>query len=451
MKRQAFCAYIKFFHDIYLSVHCVIPMQHPRPLVGDPRVWFAIDQCVTVLVEARLAQQGQLTEEEGLLVFESIVPFLQAFFLRNYRPSRLDGTIDDNFEGNIESSEVASVTGSTDESAHQTQIFITEVSPPKFTMHVRTLSQAEVESRCGAVAGDIAEHVSEMLLMNQSSSWWNEALQESGETLVMTLLRTVVDDDRVDTIQKLIVDCRGAQKSPTKKPDPGSVVLSGEVHGNASKISATTQNPVFGFDTEQPPTWSPDPSGGNNALTIPVARTQSVLVTRSFDVHGNVIEENVRTADSAAPAYSEYDGQMHSHSGLLTEQFRHFVLTLWDMYSNSNRSFHSCYKPKPGHEHLNDGEIRNEDCFYLEVDDNEETILPCGMEYRKALKLWLHDEHDELHDGGFQTLLKYLGVLHDIIVDVGSTDDEVEDAKRNVVSTLKMLSAIMHEDRCAMS
>ena len=83
---------------------------------------------------------------------------------------------------------------------------------------------------------------------------------------------------------------------------------------------------------------------------------------------------------------------------------------------------------------------RNESCFYLEIDDNDETILPCGGEFQQAVDLFNTP-------GGSKTLIRFLSFLKEILADVGATDDEKEEAREFIVWTFKMLSAIMHKDR----
>jgi len=119
-----------------------------------------------------------------------------------------------------------------------------------------------------------------------------------------------------------------------------------------------------------------------------------------------------------------------------TSGFQRFALVMWQMYSNKNHEFHECH-----HEDPETGEPRNADCFYLELDDNDETILPCGGEFQEAVALFSSAD-------GYATLIRFLSFLQDILLDVGSTDDEREEAREFVVTTFKMLSAIMHVDRC---
>lgn len=82
-----FRAYTLFLHHVYLSPNCVLPLQHPRPVDGDPRVWAVLDH---IAVELLRLQKVGLTKETAEYLFYALIPFVSGFFKTHYNPANLD-------------------------------------------------------------------------------------------------------------------------------------------------------------------------------------------------------------------------------------------------------------------------------------------------------------------------------------------------------------------------
>ena len=360
---KTFRAYATFFHDIYLSDSCLLPLLHSRPLAGDPRMWDVLAHCVKEI--ARLRNQS-LTKDSSSYMFKVLVPFLGAFFRKHYHPGNLHSVGRATTDANDQGSDNRSFGG-------QSFGFAGE--------EVTTWTEGEATDMCGTIAASILQEVVSFIFSHSSSSWWTSQNHAKATRLLMVVLRGAhLSDDQVTSVFRLVC----------------------------------TQGP-FSHRSEE------------DILKCSLDDLKDEL-TRA----GNAAPRRLSNLDMMNTG--DVDGEREEK---LTQSFQRFTLVMWQMYSNKNREYHECHLPNP----QDPNEARNPDCFYLEVDDNDETILPCGGEFQEAIRLFNTNE-------GYKTLLRFLGFLQDILDDVGATDDEREEARDFIVTTFKWLSAIMHQSRC---
>lgn len=503
-RSEAFGAYLRFLHDIYLSEQCVLPMQHARPLDSDPRMWDTVQHCANSIAALKAAP---MTKAGSELLMDVLIPFLTAFVRQHYHPSSLTEEPRDAAHNADTTSQNSGGFGFGDAGDQRTE----------------DLKGSEVRARCERAFVPIAMDVAGMMFEAEAGNpFWGKGTRAKAIRLVVTILQQadltpnasqkillfVQDHGSTAAINGLMTpeqemgiqltvtpfggdtaatdgNATGGWDSNTHKGASAASLLSlgsegiqrafNEAVGGEPKAKSHTgpsQSPALPWGTLNA---TSTPNFAGNAATAagmsmmpstgemicPMCRLAGSIEHTFIDGncpicmdvsvrlnvftkcrHGVCVDCSGHKIDNRRR--SEVMGGARKDEEL-TQMYRRFVLCTWIMYSDKNRDYgHECHLPH----HEEKGEMRNGECFYLEEHDDGETILPCGGEFQRKIKLFAEDATGNPRDAGFQTLLRYLGFLQNILGDVGASDNDRELARVNTVTTLNLLSAIMHTNKC---
>eukprot|EP00040_Diaphanoeca_grandis_P036640 m.234491 g.234491 ORF g.234491 m.234491 type:complete len:2978 (-) comp33655_c0_seq5:398-9331(-) len=405
---DTFYAYLRFLYSIYLSDNCVLGLQHPRPLDSDPRMWAMIQRCAD---EIALMKEAPLTKRLTDHLFEVVIPFLSAFLRSHYNPTLLQATADRDTNADTISEGSFGFGGGLEA--------------------FKELGAAEVKGKCEKAVVSIAIDIATMLFDNQTASTvWGKVQRRKAIGMIITILHD--GDLNITASQQIMSFIKGKGAFATSG---GLDLMSMGAQGLSNQMDAHLRSS----------SQSGTNSGTTTTTTIVGDADEPVVSETAFNVPTNANADANAHHRSSTSTLVQVVMQGAHDDNVLTEQYRRYVLTTWIMYSDMNQEFgHQCHLPK----HNEKGEMRNDECFYLEVHDDGETILPCGGEFQRKIELFTKNSNGEAHDLGVQTLLRYLGFLQDILSDVGATDDDREIARKNCVETLNLLSAIMHQGKC---
>lgn len=389
-KRTTFQAYLRVLHDVYLSENCLLRMQSNIPISGDPRIWDVVcTVCGELHAFATNTDGGYLKRDDVPYVLK-MLKFLFAFFGRHFRP---DGLRSERENGEDPDGGDEFTTGFGDLNVEEDDVSLHSVDDDDAapsTGDVFTKSKAESLSQ--EFAPKIAEAVALIAFANGGRERWVQ-----GERLARKLVMVILQNSR-------------------------NFKTTEEWRNTTTTIRSF--GPLKGLSEEQLVNLDV-----NSLREIHFARRDAAQIEFKARKQSGVV---FRGADAV-------------ESETQTVAFRAFVVTFKLMYWNKNNNYHECHKKGFG----TGGKARNPECFYLQEgdDDDDESILPCGSEYQQLLKLFLTRD-GKPSDHGFKALLRYLGFLQMIFEDVGATDNEREDAETQVVTTLKLLSAMMMKYRC---
>lgn len=147
--------------------------------------------------------------------------------------------------------------------------------------------------------------------------------------------------------------------------------------------------------------------------------------------------ERAKTMMDKHQSFDVFDDEVE-----INKEFKIFCNKLWKSYGmDKAHEFPDCPPDKL------------EDCLYVEVDDDGETILPRGLEFQEYLDLlgrtYGDADGDTIEsDTSCGMLLRYLGFLQKTKEDVGATDEAKEEATRLSVDCYDLLCALIEQERC---
>ena len=389
-KRKTFQAYLRVLHDVYLSENCLLRLQTNTPIGGDPRIWEVVETISTELhLFATGHEQGYLKRSDVPYVLK-MLKFLYAFWSRHFRPDSLPSEMAGDGEGNLVAEEEAM--GFEDDN-----VSLNSAADDDLVGNSNVFTKSHAESVNQEFAPKIATAVATIAFANGGRERWVQ-----GERLARKLVMVILQNTR---------NFKTAEE------------------WRATTTAISSIGPLQGLAEEQ-------------------LVNLDVESLREIHFASRAARRAVVTAVSKGRKQSSvtFEGTDALQSETQTVAFRSFVVSLKFMYWNKNDNYHECHKKGIG----TGGKARNPECFYLQEgdDDDDESILPCGAEYQQLLNIFL-TRNGKASDHGFKALLRYLGFLQQYIFeDVGATDNEREDAEKQVVTTLKLLSAMMMRYRC---
>eukprot|EP00041_Stephanoeca_diplocostata_P038566 m.1528282 g.1528282 ORF g.1528282 m.1528282 type:complete len:3000 (-) comp25237_c1_seq15:596-9595(-) len=390
--QRLFGAYLQFFSDVYLTDNRELELVTTRDLVADKRVWGLLQHSSELI--KTIAEQG-FTRQSTNFVFQVLTPVFHYFFKSYYRPEKLDNL-------------VRRHVSIAQRSFRNSQIV---------AIDTESLERDAVVTLMQTVGYDICMTLFDRIICSVSPLVSNH---DGNKTVLDTVIRMLksnvfnagfTQEQVAATREKMLAQSRARM-----------------AHSQAMKVQALTGGP-----DKKTSTMKRRKRGSGSQLVendhLPFQH-ENPMYSSDFGISG-----------SAGPPTSSIDAETNTN-----EYFRRFANVLWQLYTNNNEAYHECHHPpRDGAEVLASHGWRNQACLYIQEDDNDETMLPCGEEFQEYLEFLSNSQGDP----GHVVLLRFLKILIDTLEDEGASDDEKEEAQLFCVETLDVLCAMLQNVLCA--